>query len=711
MKKTILVLTAVISMGVDTVARDKVFTMEEAVFGHNLRPQSKHFVWQGNSNRYTYIEGENLISEDIKGVKKTLITCDELNTVQDFETEKFPPYSWTDENTLKINYQSKEYRIDIATKTIKNVITFPQNIENLTYSAAGKLYAYTVDNNLYYMNEQGDKFNVTGDKDRNIVNGQTVSREEFGIYKGIFWSPDGKKLAFYRKDESGVETFSLPYVTACADSVRKIKYPMAGTKSEQISLGVYDIATKQTRFMEVADFDDDRYLTNITWSPESDMIYIQVLNRGQNHLRLNRYNAATGKFISTLFEEKSDTYIEPKHPLHFIDDKGEKFIYTTNNRDGYYSLYLHNAADGKLIKRLTPVNADVKFVAVNKNGTNLYCLSAEVSPIEEHLFRINIISGKTERLTAGEGWHRISMSGDCSCFIDSYSNLKTPGIIEITSTDKKKTRRIFEAQNPLESYATGEITAGTVKSDDGCDLYYRLIKPAGFDSTRKYPLIVYVYGGPGSQLVKNSWNASARLWEMYMAQHGYAVFVMDNHGTCNRGRAFENSIYRQCGRHEMADQVKGIEFLKSKPWIDAERIGVHGWSYGGFMAVSLITNYPDIYKVAVAGGPVIDWKWYEVMYGERYMDTPDENPEGYSKTSLINKAKDLKGKLMICHGLMDPVVLVKHSLNFVEECIKNGIQVDYFPYPTAGHNVRGNDRVHLMWKITNYFDDYLKKTK
>jgi dipeptidyl-peptidase-4 len=682
--------------------------MEEAVFGYNLRPESKYLVWQGNSNNYTYTEEKNLVSEDTKGVKKTLITVDELNAILSSDLKGFPPYSWIDENTLKINYRDKEYRINLLDKTLKNTITFPEGINNQRYSETGRLYAYTVDNNLFYMTEQGDIFAVTDDKDKNIVNGQTVSREEFGIYGGIFWSPDGKKLAFYRKDESQVETFPLLNITTRTGSVKEIKYPMAGMKSEQISLGVYDIATKQTHFLEVTDFEQDRYLTNITWSPLSDVIYVQVLNRGQNHLRLNKYEASTGKFIATLFEEKSDTYIEPQNILRFLDTKGEQFIYTTNNRDGYHSLYLHNAADGKLIKRLTPVAADVKFVAVDKTGKNLYYLSSEVSPVEEHLFQTNIKTGKSVRLTSDEGWHSISMSKDCSWFIDNYSSLNVPRIIEITDVNKKNIRRILEAKNPFEKYSTGEITLGTVKSDDGYDLYYRLIKPVGFDSTRKYPVLTYVYGGPHSQLVKNNWTASSGMWEMYMAQRGYVVFVMDNHGTSNRGRDFEHAIHRQCGQREMADQVKGINFLKSKSWVDADKIGVYGWSYGGFMTISLITNYPDIYKVAVAGGPVIDWKWYEVMYGERYMDTPDENPEGYSKTSLINKAKDLKGKLLICHGLVDPVVVIEHSLSFIRECIKNNVQVDYFPYPLAEHNVGGRDRIHLMQKITNYFEDYLK---
>jgi dipeptidyl-peptidase-4 len=707
MKKIILIAITVLCTLVNAMAQDKVFTMEETVLGTNLRPKSKYIVWQ-DDNSFTYAEDRRLVSEDVKGKKKTLLTIDELNAVMKSELNDFPRYSWIDVNTLKIMYRGDEYRINTRDKTLDRIIEFPEGIENLTYSERGKIYAYTVANNLFCIDEQGVSRAVTHDEDPNIVNGQAVSRNEFGIYKGIFWSPDGKRLAFYRKDETRVGTVPLLDITTRTGSVKSIKYPMAGMNSEQISLGVYDVDTRQTIFIEANDFGDDQYLTNITWSPKSDMIYVQILNRGQNHLRLNRYDAVTGKCVATLFDEKSDTYIEPQHPLQFIDERGEQFIYITNNRDAYFSLYLHNAADGKLIKRLTPVAADVKFVGVDKAGKNIYYLSAEISPVEEHLFKTDIRTGKSARLTSTAGWHNIIMNKECSWFIDSYSSLDVPRIIELADVGGKNRRAIFAAENPFIGRATGEITLGTLKSDDGYDLYYRMIKPVDFDSTIRYPVICYVYGGPHSQLVKNSWAASSSLWEMYMAQRGYVVFVMDNHGTSNRGRNFEHAIYRQCGQREMEDQIKGVEFLKSQTWIDDDRIGVHGWSYGGFMTISLITNYPDIYRVAVAGGPVIDWKWYEVMYGERYMDTPDENPEGYSKSSLINKAKDLKGKLLICHGLIDPVVVIGHSLSFVRECISNGIQVDYFPYPLAEHNVGGRDRIHLMQKITDYFDDCLK---
>ena len=557
------------------------------------------------------------------------------------------------------------------------------------------------------MDERGNSYTVTADEDKNIVNGQVVSRNEFGITGGIFWSPDGKKLGFYRKDESQVTNFPLLDINTRTGELKEIKYPMAGMKSELVSLGVYDIASAKTTFLDANDFGREQYLTGITWAPESDMVYIQVLNRGQNHMRLNKYDASTGKLIATLFEEKSNTYVEPQSGLVFLANNPKQFIYSTNNRDGFMNLYLHDV-NGKLIRRLTDVDADVEFVAADPAGKYVYYLSSEISPVEKQLFRVEVKSGKKSRLTTEEGWHNITMSGDCAYFVDNYSSIKVPRNVDLTTNTGKVVRRLQEVENPNKDYNFGEITLGKIKADDGSDLYYRLIKPMDFDPNKKYPVIHYVYGGPHSQLVTNTWNASLRMWEMYMAQHGYVVFVIDNHGTPNRGKAFEDIIHRQCGQVEMKDQVKGIEWLKSFPWVDANRIGVHGWSYGGFMTISLITNYPDIYKVAVAGGPVIDWKWYEVMYGERYMDTPQENPEGYAKTSLIAKAKDLKGKLLICQGAVDPVVVWEQSLSFIRECIKNNVQVDYFPYPCAEHNVMGRDRIHLMQKVTNYFEDYLR---
>lgn len=707
MKKTLLTIIG-LSMMFGLNAQEKVLTMEEAVVGYHLYPRSKYFQWQGDKNQYTYLDREGLMGESAdKGEKTVLLTVAELNKILNADLKGFPNFSWLDGNTIVIARQGNIYHIDVEKKQLKHTFSFPKGAANQTYTKAGNLYAYTVDNNLYYLDERGNSYTVTSDEDKNIVNGQVVSRNEFGISGGIFWSPDGKKLGFYRKDESEVTNFPLLDINSRTGDLKEIKYPMAGMKSELVTMGVYDIASGRTIFLDVNDFGREQYLTGITWAPESDIVYIQVLNRGQDHMRLNKYDASTGKQIATLFEEKSNTYVEPQNGLVFMKNNPKQFLYETNNRDGYFNLYLYDV-NGKLIKRLTDVDADVAYVDMDRAGKYVYYLSSEVSPVEKQLFRVDVKSGKKARLTPEEGWHNISMSGDCSYFIDNYSSVKVPRNVDLATNNGKVVRRIQEVENPNKNYNYGEVTLGSIKADDGSDLYYRLIKPMNFDPNKKYPVIHYVYGGPHAQMVTNIWNANIRMWEMYMAQHGYVVFIIDNHGTPNRGKAFEEVIHRQCGQVEMKDQVKGIEWLKSFPWVDADRIGVHGWSYGGFMTISLITNYPDIYKVGVAGGPVIDWKWYEIMYGERYMDSPQENPEGYAKTSLIAKAKDLKGKLLICQGAVDPTVVWQHSLSFIRECIKNNVQVDYFPYPCAEHNVMGRDRIHLMQKVTNYFEDYLK---
>ena len=484
--------------------------------------------------------------------------------------------------------------------------------------------------------------------------------------------------------------------------------------SERVSLGIYDIVTGNTIYVKADDFGDDRYLTNITWSPDGERIFISVLDRSQKHMKLNMYDAADGSFIKTILEEDSKKYVEPLDPLYFVKNAADVFLYRTANRNGYRNLYLCDT-DGN-IRRLTGTDADVEYIG--NDGRYVYYTSAEVSPVENHLFKIEIkglkkgvakaVLGKPAKLTKAEGWHNIAMNKSCTRYTDTYSSLTVPNVIDFCKADGTIVRNLLTAEDPTLDYAYTEISLGTVKSADGqYDNWYRLIKPKDFDPSKKYPVIVYVYGGPHSQMVKNTFMGQLRRWEMYMAQRGYLVYVQDNRGTQNRGLAFEQAIHRQCGQAEMADQMEGVKMLMNLPYVDCERIGVHGWSYGGFMTISLITNYPEVFKVAVAGGPVIDWKWYEVMYGERYMDHPDVNAEGYEKTSLINKAADLKGKLLICQGAIDPVVVWEHSLSFVRECIKNNVQVDYFPYPCAEHNVLGKDRVHLHDKISMYFEDYL----
>ena len=540
-----------------------------------------------------------------------------------------------------------------------------------------------------------------------IVYGQAVSRNEFGISGGVFPAPDGRRLAVYRKDESAVTQYPIYNITSRTGEAMLIRYPMAGMASEHISVCVTDFDGNVLSTLQVDDFDDERYLTNVTWSPDSKYLFVQVVDRAQHEMHLNMYRSGDGSFVRTILTERNDAWVEPLDPLYFLKDSYD-FIYRTDNRDGFRNLYRCDTLGTMM--RITPVAADVEYVA--NDGKYVYYTSAEVSPIENHLFRVRLRRrgpDEPQRLTPERGWHKITMSPDCNQFIDRYSSFNVPGVTQVRNADGTFQQMILTALDPLDEYAQCRVDLGTTPSADGqYDNYYRLFYPRDFDPSKKYPLIVYVYGGPHSQMVTDSWLGNIRMWEMLMAQRGYVVYVQDNRGTQNRGAAFEKAINRRCGTAEVEDQMAGIRALLDRaPWIDRARIGVHGWSYGGFMTLSLNTRNPGFFKVAVAGGPVIDWQWYEVMYGERYMDTPETNPEGFAEASLIARAKDLTGRVLICQGLQDGTVVPQHSLSFVQTCIEEGVPVDWFPYPLDEHNMRGKARVHLYEKITDYFETFL----
>ena len=656
----------------------KMMTMGQAVYSGDLIPERFHATWFGPNSLVYRKDGKMQLFDAVTG-----------NDIE--EDEIYGKFSGRAGDYLR-----KE---------------LPEDADNVTPNNAAMALAYTSGKSLWYIDQRKHKYLIAESENANITYGQTVSRNEFGIKNGIFWAPDGRSIAFYRKDETLVTDFPLLDINTRTGSLVNIKYPMNGMTSENVRVGVYNLAENSTVYLQADDFGYDQYLTNVTWSPDCRHIFIQVLDRTQKHMRLNMYRASDGKFEKTILTEDNEKWVEPSEPLHWFGFTG-KFIYRTDNRDGYKSLYLCDTLGN--IDRITKVAADVEFVA--ENGEKIFYTSSEVSPAEKQLFSINVnVSrkgavkfGTPARLTPEEGWHNVQFNAEGTWFIDTYSSFNVPRVVKVASADGKVSRTLFTAEDPLKDYATGEVSMGTVRSADGkFENWYRLYLPVNFDPTKKYPVVLYVYGGPHSQMVNDSWLGQIRLWEMYMAQRGYIVYVQDNRGTECHGAEYEKAIHNYAGQCEMADQMAGLSELMTLPYVDKERIGVHGWSYGGFMTISLMTNYPEVFKVGVAGGPVIDWKWYEVMYGERYMSTMDSNPEGFAQTSLINKAKDLKGKLLICQGAIDNTVVWEHSLSFIRECIKNNVQVDYFPYPCAEHNVLGKDRIHLMDKVTMYFEDYL----
>lgn len=603
--------------------------------------------------------------------------------------------------------KDKLYLYDIIGKKAIAAFAMDSKIENLDLAPDNQKVAYTKGNNLYVQTANGVETAVTAESDKGIVVGQAVHRNEFGITKGIFWSPKGNLLAFYRMDESMVTDYPLVDISARVAKLRDIKYPMAGMKSHHVTVGVYNPADGQTRYLKTGT-PKEKYLTNIAWSPDEKSIYIAELNRGQDTCIVKCYDAFTGKLKAELFTETDEKYVEPQNPLLFLKNDADKFIWQSD-RDGHNHLYLYDTS-GKLLKQLTSGDWVVtQVIGFDTKGESLIYLSTEDSPIENHIYKLNMKSGKRTRLSVEEGVHYALLSKSGRYLFDRYTSQKNPGKASLVDVASEKNTIFHSAKNPFRNKTLPEITLGSLKTDDGtADLYYRIVKPTNFDANKKYPVIVYVYGGPHSQMVDNSWMGQVRGWDIYMAQKGYIVFTLDNRGTSNRGKEFENITFRQLGIVETQDQMSGIKYLKSLPYIDTERIGVHGWSYGGFMTLNLMLRHPETFKVGVAGGPVTDWKYYEIMYGERYMDSPQDNHEGYKNTSMVERAGDLKGRLLIIHGDEDPTVVMQQSLQFLKSAIKNGTHPDFFVYPGQGHNMMGRDRVHLYEHITRYFDDFLK---
>lgn len=707
------------------VNAQKQFTLEDLNFGgnnyHNMVPKNRYLTWWGDQLVRRNTDECSLVNKQ-NGKETVMFTVDDINKWAGTDDSTkirhlfYASFPYPNKSLVLITGKKERMLIDFKSKKV----VWRQNCEGENFAewnAASKAVAFVKDDNLFVTNGEGKTTQLTTDGSREIVYGQSVHRDEFGIYKGTFWSPDGQSLAFYRMDQSMVADYPLVNIDTRIATETPIKYPMAGETSHKVTVGVYNLKTGKTIYLKAGD-PTDRYFTNIAWSPDCKKVYMIELNRDQTDMQLVSYDATTGNKLETLYKEHNDKYVHPMTPITFLPWDDSKFI-LQSEKDGYNHLYLFNTK-GEQLKQITSGKWIVlDLVGFNKSKKSAIILSTECSPIQNNLYMVNIETGKRTLLDNGKGFHATTRGAGGHCDIilsdtgkyiyDNYSEPDVPRKINIISTENAKNVNYFTAADPWKGYNVPEYSCGTIKAADGTtDLYYRMVKPVNFDPNKKYPTIVYVYGGPGIRNVEARWHYASRGWETYMAQKGYLLFILDNRGSCDRGRDFEQATFRHLGVEEMKDQIKGVEYLKSLAYVDTTRLGVHGWSFGGFMTTSLMTTYPDVFKVGVAGGPVIDWKWYEVMYGERYMDTPQANPEGYAETSLINKAKNLKGKLQIIIGTDDPTVVPQHAISFLKACIEAGTQPDFFVYPGEGHNMMGHQSVHLHERITQYFEDYLK---
>ncbi|MBQ9586567.1 MAG: DPP IV N-terminal domain-containing protein [Bacteroidales bacterium] len=662
MKKIMIMLAVLLSVGT-ALAQNKLLQWDQ-LMDRTLYPQRpmRGFTFVPNSDKLIYMKGSDFFLFD--GKNETMLTNDEAMRLlgRDGQDKK------------KERVEKKE----------------------------DDLY---VDGTLV---ERGDGYN--------IVLGESVHRNEFGINGGLFWSPNETRLAFYRMDQSMVVDYPLVNTKAREAEPMPIKYPMAGMKSHEVTIGVWDVAAKRLVYLntcrDTTVHEREMYLTNIAWSPDEKYIFLAKINREQNHMWFEQYDAVSGAFIKVLFEEQNERYVEPCEPMYFSPN-GDQFLWFSM-RDGFKHLYLYNL-DGTLAKQVTQGDYEVEeFIQFDKKGENIFVYANKDNLAGRAAYRVNLKSGKMDNLTSADGTHRgthtIVLNDACSRYVDIWSSSDIPGKAELFDAKKLKAiHTLYEAENPMKDYAMPSISLGQLKAADGStDLYYRLITPPNMQPGKKYPTLVYVYGGPHSQLVTDNWLAGGNLYFLFLAQQGYVVFTLDNRGTDNRGFAFESCTHRHLGEVEMADQMEGVKFLKSLPYVDADRMGVEGWSFGGFMTITMKLAHPEVFKVGCAGGPVIDWKWYEIMYGERYMDTPQENPEGYERVSLLGKAQNLQGRLLVIQGAEDNTVVPQHSTEFIERCINNYKQVDYFAYPHHEHNVLGRERLHLYQKMFQYYEDFLK---
>lgn len=744
---------------ISSAQEKKTFTLNDVIPGgdnyFNLVPKSMPGLqWWGDICVRTDIE--NIKKIDTKSGKESiLVTLEEVNEalkngempykltghIKPLRTLMAASLPWGDRNVITFTQYDdrtpgQKYMIwyDFSKKKIVNLFNLQgEGPTNFDFCKENGYMAYTIGNDLYVAHE-GDFSSmvnpkVTGNQqqEKDVVYGQAVHRNEFGIMKGTFWSPKGTYLAFYRMDQSMVTDYPQVNTTARIAELVPDKYPMAGMTSHKVTVGIYNVKDGKTIYLQAGD-PTDRYFTNISWGPDEKSVFVIELNRDQNHAQLVQYDAVSGQKIGVLYEEKHTRYVEPQHPLIFLPWDDSQFIYQTQ-RDGFNHLYLMDTKTklkgewktGKdsedqyceYLKAipLTEGNWLVQEVlGFNASRKEIIIASTEISPLQTNIFSLNVKNGKRTLIGMEDGTHQAKLSASGTYLIDYFTSNNVPREISILPTTGKKGTTLFTATDPLkENYNLPEITVGTIKAADGeTDLYYRLIKPVNFDPNKKYPAIIYVYGGPHAQMIHNTRFYDARGWDLYMAQQGYVMLTVDNRGSDNRGIKFENCTFRHLGTEEMKDQVQGAKFLQSLPYVDADKIGVHGWSFGGFMTTNLMLTYPDIFKVGVAGGPVIDWQFYEVMYGERYMDTPQANPEGYKESNLRLKAGNLKGRLEVIIGGMDPTCVPQHSISFLRACIDAGTHPDFFIYPEDGHNMMGRDRVHLHEHITRYFLDHLK---
>ncbi len=673
--------------------------------------------WFKNGAFYSALEDNKIIKYNIKNGKAVKTLFHDTNIkIQDYS------FSSDESQILILTERKKIYRHSYTAffyiYNIYNQTLIPLSHTDkqsyATFSPDGTKIAFGMNNNLFYKDLKTNKeYAITQDgKFNSIINGHTdwVYEEEFAFTKAFFWSPNGDQIAYYVFDESLVKEYNMQVwndSSAYPEDYR-FKYPKAGEKNAEITIKIYNINTKEKHTIDLGE-EKDIYIPSIQWTADNTILAIRKLNRLQNELTLYHFNTQNHK-LKIALKEKSSTYIDFNFckTLIYLNDK--KHFISTSEKSGYKHFYLYkiNEKQAHQVRQITKGNWEVDaFVRFDTLKSLLYYTSTEASHLERHFYSINIQSRKKKLLSRQKGTHKIDMSPDCQYYIDHFSSALNIPQVRLYKTNSKKPIKILEnnkvLEDELDNYNLKNKQFFTFQTEDKLLLNGLMILPPDFDAQKKYPVLIHVYGGPGSQLVRDNWAGRHYYWHQFLSQKGYIVVIADNRGTGARGAVFKKSTYLKLGEHEVKDQIDLVKHLTNQTYIDKDRVGIWGWSYGGYMSSLLITLCADFYKLGIAVAPVSHWRFYDTIYTERYLRKPKDNKKGYTNFSPLMHADQLKGKYFLIHGTGDDNVHFQNAIAMQNELIKADKQFESFYYPNRNHSMTNYPSLsHLYQMMTDF---------
>ena len=719
--KSILSSLTILFLAQHVFAQEKMIQLEDIWASRSFSPE---WVWGINSmNDGIHYSSLNYGDKNVYITQYSYETGDSISTIvdsKDLDGISFSDYSFSEdekkvllptetESIYRYSSRSNYYVYDRETKIAQELSEGKQRLAQ--FSPDASKVAFVKENNIFIKDIiNNTELQVTFDGEINkIINGATdwVYEEEFAFDNGMQWNASGNKIAFYRFDEEKVPEFSMDLFTDLYPSQSKFKYPKAGETNSTVELFIYDLNSKKTTKANIS-VEEEFYIPRIKWTLDENVLSVQRMNRHQNQLDFILVDAKDGS-SQTIFTENDAAYIDVTDNLTFLND-GKYFIWTSE-KSGYNHIYLYNLK-GKQVRQITKGNYDVTdFYGIDESNNTVYFASSERSPMHRDVYAVQLNGKNKKTLTNKTGTNSATFSTNYKYFINQYSNANTPYYFSLFDAKGNEVRMLKDnsnLNNSLAEYALSQKEFFNFKTTEGIDLNGWMMKPHNFDETKQYPVFMYLYGGPGSQQVTDSWGGSNFLWYQMLTQQGYIVACVDNRGTGARGSEFKKCTYQQLGKLETEDQIEANRYLANLPYVDGSRIGIFGWSYGGYMSSLCLLKGADEFKMAIAVAPVTNWRYYDTIYTERYMRTPQENAAGYDDNSPINHVEKLKGKYLLVHGSADDNVHYQNTMEMTNALVNANKQFDLFIYPNKNHGIYGGyTRLHLFTKMTNFIKENL----